>query len=89
MFVWRLSSELQQSMHDRMCELRPVSATTGSVGMDTTGDVGRRGTAATTAASSGGSGRNGGDRPSDTAAAKVRYKAGFYSVLFLPAARFC
>lgn len=66
MFVWRLSSELQQSMHDRMCELRPEGATTGSSGgIDTTGDGGR-GAATSTSTSSG---CFSGGRPSDTAAA--------------------
>lgn len=49
MFVWRLSSELQQSMRDRMCELRPGGETpvsgVGGVGggssLGATGDRGR------------------------------------------------
>lgn len=64
MFVWRLSSELQQSMQDRMCELRPAGATTRSGGIGTTGDsVG----GTSECHSSGSSGR-----PTVAAAAKVR-----------------
>ncbi|CAM9720676.1 unnamed protein product, partial [Laminaria digitata] len=33
MFVWRLSSELQQSMRERMCELRPGAGSGGRVGV--------------------------------------------------------
>lgn len=40
MFVWRLSSELQQSMRDRMCELRPGGETTGGSSSRGTSDGG-------------------------------------------------
>ncbi|CAM9937562.1 unnamed protein product [Ectocarpus sp. 6 AP-2014] len=42
-FVWRLSSELHQSMRDRMCELRPGGETAGGSSIRGTRDGGRGG----------------------------------------------
>lgn len=77
MFVWRLSPELQQSMHDRMCELRPEGATTGSVGVNTSSDCGR----GATSTSRGGCDSDG--RPSDVVEAKVSYLVGLVVVLMV------
>ncbi|CAM9760576.1 unnamed protein product [Ectocarpus fasciculatus] len=41
MFVWRLSSELQQSMRDRMCELRPGGEMAGGSSTRRTSDGAR------------------------------------------------
>lgn len=43
MFVWRLSSELHQSMRDRMCELWPGGETAGGSSIRGTSDGGRGG----------------------------------------------
>ncbi|CBJ30084.1 conserved unknown protein [Ectocarpus siliculosus] len=43
MFVWRLSSELHESMRDRMCELRPGGETAGGGSIRGTRDGGRGG----------------------------------------------
>lgn len=60
MFVWQLSSELQQSMHDRMCELRPGGDTAGGGVGHGTGDGMR------------GSSNSGSDGSSAGALAKVK-----------------
>lgn len=43
MFVWQLSQELQQAMHDRMCELRPGGDTAGGDARHGGGGEGARG----------------------------------------------
>lgn len=67
MFVWQLSSELQQSMHDRMCELRPGGDTAGGSVSHGNGDGVR------------GDSNSASEGISDSAIAKVKVESAFGS----------